>query len=341
MRWIPLFQYSMTDNCTWASTRVTCQLPRFSCCASSKTSHRLPKTPDENRSSQRRQSISVSEKTIKAAREIDSLHRQEWASENVNANGRRALVAIAQRHIGELSNAIARLETQWGSFQLWIKQPKRAFSESLVQAWRNGELDFEDFLLWFREHELGLPGPELDAYIAQVLLGVPRLGSEIALLGDPQTIAGLDEGEVYNAILGQARYRKEAEQRIARYNTRGRLDPVVKTYQQLAPLWAGEQMNPMFSPGEPRHKPVDEAAFLQILPGIKGNDFLSPMKSAFTREATRQLFLQAGVKPKHASFGVRMIHGDAKQEDNPSAWKSIYRKRRDIAIRARRLLDCR
>ncbi len=122
------------------------------------------------------------------------------------------------------------------------------------------------------------------------------------------------------------------------YNTRGRLDPLTKAQQQIEPLGREEQIAPMFSLGEPHHKPIDEAAFLQILPSVKRHDFLSPMKGAFTREATRQLFLRAGVKPKHASFGVRMIHDDAKQKDNPTAWKAIYRKRPEISIEARRLL---
>jgi hypothetical protein len=115
------------------------------------------------------------------------------------------------------------------------------------------------------------------------------------------------------------------------YNTGGRLDPLAKAQQQIDPLWAEKRIAPTFQLGEPHYKPTDEAAFLQVLPGIKRNDFLSPMKDAFTREATRQLFLQAGVKPKHASFGVRMIHDGAKQKDNPTAWKAIYRKRGEIS----------
>src|ERR1017187_3641800 len=41
----------------------------------------------------------LKETAVKAAREIDSLHQQEWASENANANWRRFLVGISQGHI--------------------------------------------------------------------------------------------------------------------------------------------------------------------------------------------------------------------------------------------------
>src|ERR1035441_7453954 len=41
----------------------------------------------------------LKETAVKAAREIDSLHQQEWACENANANGRRFLVGISQGHI--------------------------------------------------------------------------------------------------------------------------------------------------------------------------------------------------------------------------------------------------
>jgi hypothetical protein len=62
------------------------------------------------------------------------------------------------------------------------------------------------------------------------------------------------------------------------------------------------------------------------------------LKGAFTREATRHLFLRAGLKPKHASFGVRMIYDDARQKDDPTAWKAIYRKRAELSLEARKVL---
>lgn len=154
----------------------------------------------------------LKETAVKAAREIDSLHQQEWASENANANERRFLVGISQGHIRGLLNAITSLESHWGSFHVWLKQPKRALCESLIQAWKKGELDSDEFLGWFREHQLLLQGPELDPYIAQVLLRLHVFGGEIRLPGDLQNLAHLDDHETYAAIVRMARARKEADQ---------------------------------------------------------------------------------------------------------------------------------
>jgi len=148
---------------------------------------------------------------LKAAGEIDSQQRQEWASENVNANRRRSLVGIAHRQIGELMNAITRLESHWGSFHVWITRPKRALCESLIRAWQKGELDSEDFLVWFRKYELGLLGPQLDPYVAEVLLGLRVSGGEILLPGDLRNLAHLNDDEIYTAILRQARGRRLAD----------------------------------------------------------------------------------------------------------------------------------
>jgi hypothetical protein len=163
----------------------------------------IPATPKLSR---------LKEAALKAAGEIDSLQRQEWASENVNAAGRRFLVGIAERHIGELLNAIISLESTWGSFHIWIKRREWALCESLTRAWQKGELDSEELLVWFREHELGLLGPQLDPYIAQVLLGMHVSGGEILIPGDLQNLAHRNGQEIYATILRQARGRKQADE---------------------------------------------------------------------------------------------------------------------------------
>ena len=154
----------------------------------------------------------LKETAFKAARVIDSLHQQECASENANANWRRFLVGISQGHIAGLLNAITSLESHLGSFHVWLKQPKRALCESLIRAWQKGELDSEEFLVWFREHQLLLHGPELDPYIAQVLLGMHISGGEILLPGDLQNLAHLNDHETYTAIVRMARARKQADE---------------------------------------------------------------------------------------------------------------------------------
>ena len=139
---------------------------------------------------------------------------------------------------------------------------------------------------------------------------------------------------------------REETRRISRlhardgvYNTGCRLDPVAKAQEQIDALQSAERIGPMFPASEPHHKPLDELAFLQCFLDVQRNDFISPMRRALTREASRHLFLRAGVKAKHASFGVRMIHDGAKQKDNPTAWKAIYRKRPEVLMEARKLFE--
>jgi hypothetical protein len=154
----------------------------------------------------------LKESAVKAAGQIDSLQRQEWASENVNKDGRCFLVGIAQGHVGELLNAVTRLESHWGSFHIWLRRRKWALCNSLTRAWQKRELDSEEFLVWFREHELGLRESQLDPYISQVLLGMHVSGGEIRLPGDLQNLAHLNEHEIYGAILRQARGRKQKDE---------------------------------------------------------------------------------------------------------------------------------
>jgi hypothetical protein len=154
----------------------------------------------------------LKDSALKAAVRVDSLHRQEWESEGPDAAGRRFLVGLSKGHLGELVNAITSLESQWGSFHIWIKRRAWAFCESLNRAWQKRELDSEELLVWFREHELGLLEPQLDPYIAQVVLGMHVSNGEILLPGDLRNLAHLNEHEITSAILDQARRRKQADE---------------------------------------------------------------------------------------------------------------------------------
>jgi len=87
---------------------------------------------------------------------------------------------------------------------IWIKQPRRLTCEGIIRAFQAGELDVESFLAWFREQTMGLLGPELDPYIAEVLLGMRVSGGEILLPGDMQNLAGLGEQEIIEVIVARA-----------------------------------------------------------------------------------------------------------------------------------------
>src|SRR6202453_4051789 len=154
----------------------------------------------------------LKDSALKAAGQSDSLERHEAASENVNRDGRLFLVGISKGHIGQLLNAIKGLESHLGSFHIWIKRREWALCNSLTRAWQKRELDSETLLVWFREHELGLLDPQLDPYIAQVLLGMHVSGGEILLPGDLQNLAHLKDHEIYGAILRLARGRKQKDE---------------------------------------------------------------------------------------------------------------------------------
>ena len=92
---------------------------------------------------------------------------------------------------------------------------------------------------------------------------------------------------------------------------------------------------------------VPEPSFDPILPLFKSpsalvaSDFLTPMQSAFSREAVRQLFLRAGLPSQHARFGVKMIFDGAVERDNPTAYKAILRKRSALAVEYQKVIDSR
>jgi hypothetical protein len=145
--------------------------------------------------------------------------------------------------------------------------------------------------VWFRKDQLVLLGPELDPYIAQVLLGMCISGGEIVLPG-LQDIAEMDEHEIYSATRRQATARKRADQKGPLYNTSGRLDPVAMAYR----------LDPLF--------PATET----IRP-------LSSIQLAFIWENLRVEGRRAGLTKEQADFLVRMAMDGAKQHDNPSAWR--------------------
>ncbi len=114
-----------------------------------------------------------------------------------------------------VSNAISRLaelESSAGRFDIWVKQPRHAYCESLIRAALKGEEDFEDYLIWLRRSELRMDAAQLDPYIAQVLLDMRVSGDQIRLPGRMENLVGLDESEIYPRIVRLARRRKWADE---------------------------------------------------------------------------------------------------------------------------------
>jgi hypothetical protein len=260
----------------------------------------------------------VKEMTLKAAGELEALTQQEQTTEDANANGRRFLVAMSQGHIGGLLNAISDLESHWGSFHIWTKHPKRSLCESLIRAWRKGDLDSEDFLVWFRTDQLGLLGPELDPYIAQVLLGMRVSGGQVLLPGDLHNLAGKSENEIFAVILSMARARKLADEYgsedLARVGPPGE-DVVARRFDALSRTTFLQEIGELFKSSE-SVETVMRAAIIEAL----------------NREDFERVFRRVGLPREVARFAARLSVGRATATDDPNAAKLIAEEQ--DAIRA-------
>jgi hypothetical protein len=123
-------------------------------------------------------------------------------------------------------------------------------------------------------------------------------------------------------------------------NNRGviRRDPVARAREPLDSLSESMvRIDPLFLTGEPINQALEERQLLDLISGLKGDGSSTPMRNAFSRAAARQLFIRAGLKPKQASFGVKLIYDDARQTQDPTAWRAIYRKRSQLLAEARKV----
>src|SRR5579862_9378558 len=237
-------------------------------------------------------------RTLSAAEKIESLQQRELASGAANANGRSFLVGLSRWHIGRLQEGIEQLESQYGSFHILIRQPNRTLCESVVRAWQQREPDLDEFLLWFCRDRLRLLGPELDPYVAQVLLGLRVSNGEIVLSADLEGLTHLNDDEIGSAILRRARALKWAEKKSPP-NRSGRLDPVTKA----------AELSPMFPATDPMPP-------------------LNSMQVAFVRKNLRAEGGRVGLSKQQSNFLTRMAFDGAKQEGNPSAWRAIRDRNR-------------
>jgi hypothetical protein len=213
-----------------------------------------------------------------------------------------------------------RIETMRRSLRIdiWIKQPRRETCESLVRACQKAQHDFEDFLAWFTQFQLGLHGAGLDCYIAQVLLGMHVSGGEVRLPGDMRNLADSSEHEAYATILRQARARKAADEN-------------------------GEQDRiPVDPPGTRRSGRRFDALYRADFLEEVGNLFVpfsqletdTMMRAALIEAATREdferIFRKVRLPRAHARFAARVLSGRAVLADNPAAAVAIVEKREAI-----------
>jgi hypothetical protein len=117
-----------------------------------------------------------------------------------------------------------------------------------------------------------------------------------------------------------------------------RRDPVARARESIDSLDRSmERINPLFLTSEPINAVYEERQLLDLFSELNSRASSTLMKKAFKRAAAKQLFLRAGLKPKQASFGVRVLYDGAKESDNPTAWKAIYRKRSQLMAEARKI----
>jgi hypothetical protein len=90
---------------------------------------------------------------------------------------------------------------------------------------------------------------------------------------------------------------------------------------------------------EPSIKPIEP--LFKAPSAVRASDFLRPVRIPFSRIEVKRMFLQAKVKPKQAAFGVKIVFDGAKQKDDPTAWRGIYRKRENFPADLQNLLRSR
>jgi hypothetical protein len=209
--------------------------------------------------------LRLKETAIQAANALNDCCAEAWTRDDVSSeemlpvleklfvpghaenflNGRPSLLGVASSRLqlGRLLYAMQRLESHWGSFEIWARRPRLSTCKSLIRAWQSGEIDFDEFLSWFREAELGLHGNALDPYIAQALFGMRITGTELIMPGDmtvkrgneEMSFADSSESELYDKLLQTARLAKWL------YKSDGRIDSagnIIREVAYLDPLYS-------------------------------------------------------------------------------------------------------
>jgi hypothetical protein len=210
--------------------------------------------------------LRLKETAIQAAKALNGCYAEAWTRDDVSSDemlpvleklfvpghaekfldGRPSLLGVnsSRVQLGRLLYAMNRLESHWGSFEIWVRRPRLSTCKSLIRAWRSGEIDVDEFLSWFREAELGLLDDALDPYIAQALFGMRIAGKELVMPGDmtvnrgrreETSFADSPESELYDKLLQAARLEKW------RYECDGRTDSagnIVREMAYLDPLYS-------------------------------------------------------------------------------------------------------
>ncbi len=116
--------------------------------------------------------------------------------------GARTNVPIA---VTDAMSRLRGLASRFGGFAVWLKRPKWALCDRVLEALINRDCDGEDYLQWFVTQELR-GNRSLEPYVASVLWG-PTC----------QKWREWDECSIYGRITGAARKRKYWDERDAKW----------------------------------------------------------------------------------------------------------------------------
>jgi hypothetical protein len=219
--------------------------------------------------------------------------------------------------IGEMEAAgrsLDRVEGLFGSFDIWVKRPKLETCHAMVRAWQNGDLDSEEFLFWFRKDNLGLLGPQLDPYIAQILLGMRKEAGELVLPGDMTVVRkrrqthldNIPEEEFCGRLVKAARSRKRWQEsvKVGRENERAD-ESEVENLVNLLPIDSWDDL---------RRETAIGLAFIRHA----------------ERHDAERIGRAAGLTKKESRLLYQQFKGVGSRSDDPSAWDAVYRKRHEI-----------
>jgi hypothetical protein len=216
-------------------------------------------------------------------------------------------------------STLESLESHWGSFHIWVQQPRLSTCKSLIRAWRTGE-NFDEFFAWFCEHELGLAHDTLAPYIATVLLGTRISGTDLIMPGDMTVrhsrgneinIADSAESELHDKLLRAARMMR------ARYAYDGRVDSHGKILSEIA------YIDPLYSEtGEIEALgTIDKASW----------DMCAPPEISFECNDWNTMFKSAGLTPRQRGALLLRKNDQITSRSDLNEWK-----RGERAIKGRR-----
>jgi len=178
--------------------------------------------------------------------------------------------------------------------------------------------------------QLGLVRSQLDAYVAQVVMGVELSRGEILFAGEgrrAQDLAAWSDDDICDEILRKAGDLKLADEspRVDRTRHRGKVYPpgakgTSRTFNAMdhavsmdGPLFLGK-IGDLFAPNPMETRTVLHAAIIE----------------ACTREDFERLSRKVGLCREQARFTARVVSGRAVWSDDPTAAKAIQKKQSAI-----------